>query len=128
MDDNAELTRQPVRLRGRSYVAFVFAPVVPIIEWLAEIDATLSRSPGFFIGKLIAMGSIALMRTLFSGRNGELYRGARPDHKPRAKGPARRDHHSAAMRCAISGLILSFIGRSWSFVAAPTKGFMAEQM
>lgn len=55
MDDNAEPTRQPVRLRGRSYVAFVFAPVVPIIEWLAEIDATLSRSPGFFIGKPVVL-------------------------------------------------------------------------
>ena len=55
MDDNAELTRQPVRLRGRSYVAFVFAPVVPIIEWLAEIDAPLSRSPGFFIGKPVVL-------------------------------------------------------------------------
>ena len=55
MDDNAELTRQPVRLRGRSYVAFVFAPVVPIIEWLAELDATLARSPGFFIGKPVVL-------------------------------------------------------------------------
>ena len=55
MDDNAELTRQPVRLRGRSYVAFVFAPVVPIVEWLAELDATLARSPGFFIGKPVVL-------------------------------------------------------------------------
>jgi septum site-determining protein MinC len=55
MDDNVELTRQPVRLRGRSYVAFVFAPVVPIIEWLAELDATLARSPGFFIGKPVVL-------------------------------------------------------------------------
>jgi septum site-determining protein MinC len=55
MDENAELTRQPVRLRGRSYVAFVFAPVVPIVEWLAEIDAALARSPGFFIGKPVVL-------------------------------------------------------------------------
>ena len=55
MQDNAEPTRQPVRLRGRSYVAFVFAPVVPIIEWLAELDATLARSPGFFIGKPVVL-------------------------------------------------------------------------
>ena len=39
---NAEPTRQLVRLRGRSYVAFVFSPVVPIVEWLSEIDATLA--------------------------------------------------------------------------------------
>jgi septum site-determining protein MinC len=55
MDANAEPTRQLVRLRGRSYVAFVFAPVVPIIDWLAEIDATLARSPGFFVGKPVVL-------------------------------------------------------------------------
>ena len=41
MDVLADPPRQMVRLRGRSYVAFVFSPVVPIVEWLAEIDATL---------------------------------------------------------------------------------------
>ena len=51
----AEVTRQPVRLRGRSYVAYVFAPVVPIVEWLAEIDATLASSPGFFVGKPVVL-------------------------------------------------------------------------
>ncbi|WP_298261375.1 septum site-determining protein MinC [Bradyrhizobium sp.] len=40
-----------IRLRGRSYVAFVFFPVVPIIDWLDEIDVTLNQSPGFFAGK-----------------------------------------------------------------------------
>ena len=30
MDTQPEPTRQAVRLRGRSYVAFVFAPAVPI--------------------------------------------------------------------------------------------------
>jgi septum site-determining protein MinC len=55
MDTQVEPTRQAVRLRGRSYVAFVFAPSVPIIEWLAEIDATLFRSPGFFVGKPIVL-------------------------------------------------------------------------
>jgi septum site-determining protein MinC len=55
MDANAEPTRQLVRLRGRSYVAFVFSPAVPIIEWLAEIDATLSGSPGFFVGKPVVL-------------------------------------------------------------------------
>ncbi|MGH6738209.1 MAG: septum site-determining protein MinC, partial [Bradyrhizobium sp.] len=39
----------------RSYVAFVFAPNVPIIEWLSEIDATLARSPGFFVGKPVVL-------------------------------------------------------------------------
>src|SRR5437899_9619869 len=55
MDANAEPTRQLVRLRGRSYVAFVFSPVVPIVEWLEEIDATLGHSPGFFVGKPVVL-------------------------------------------------------------------------
>jgi septum site-determining protein MinC len=55
MDVSAEPTRQLVRMRGRSYVAFVFCPVVPIMGWLDEIDATLARSPGFFVGKPVVL-------------------------------------------------------------------------
>jgi septum site-determining protein MinC len=55
MAAKAEPTRQLVRLRGRSYVAFVFSPVVPIVGWLEEIDATLARSPGFFVGKPVVL-------------------------------------------------------------------------
>jgi septum site-determining protein MinC len=55
MDTTAEPTRQLVRLRGRSYVAFVFCPVVPIVSWLEEIDATIARSPGFFVGKPVVL-------------------------------------------------------------------------
>jgi septum site-determining protein MinC len=42
-------------MRGRSYVAFVFSPVVPIQGWLEEVDAMLARSPGFFIGKPVVL-------------------------------------------------------------------------
>src|SRR3979411_1361573 len=55
MDAIAKATRQPVRMRGRSYVAFVFCPAVPIAGWLEEIDATLARSPGFFVGKPVVL-------------------------------------------------------------------------
>lgn len=55
LDTQEDSIRQPVRLRGRSYVAFVFAPSVPIVDWLAEIDETLSRSPGFFVGKPVVL-------------------------------------------------------------------------
>ena len=55
MGARAEPKRQQVRLRGRSYVAFVFCPVVPIVGWLEEIDATLARSPGFFVGKPVVL-------------------------------------------------------------------------
>ena len=51
----AKATRQPIRMRGRSYVAFTFCPVVPIAGWLEEIDATLARSPGFFVGKPVVL-------------------------------------------------------------------------
>ncbi len=47
--------RQLVRLRGRSYVAFVFVPTVPIVDWLQEIDATVARSPGFFTGRPVVV-------------------------------------------------------------------------
>ena len=55
MDAIAKATRQPMRMRGRSYVAFTFCPVVPIAGWLEEIDVTLARSPGFFVGKPVVL-------------------------------------------------------------------------
>jgi septum site-determining protein MinC len=55
MDASAAPTRRSVQMRGRSYVAFVFSPTVPIVGWLEEIDATLARSPGFFVGKPVVL-------------------------------------------------------------------------
>jgi septum site-determining protein MinC len=55
MLSQVEPQRQLVRLRGRSYVAFVFNPVVPIMGWLEQIDATLARSPGFFVGRPVVL-------------------------------------------------------------------------
>jgi len=60
MDAIAEPVTQPVRLRGRSYLAFVLTPVVPIIEWLRELDDTLKRSPGFFVGKPVVLDLAAV--------------------------------------------------------------------
>jgi septum site-determining protein MinC len=60
MGATAEATRQLVRMRGRSYVAFVFTPEIPIVGWLEEIDATLARSPGFFVGKPVVLDLSAL--------------------------------------------------------------------
>jgi septum site-determining protein MinC len=51
---------QPARFRGRSYVAFVFSPAVPIVGWLEEIDATLQRSPGFFVGRPVVLDLAAV--------------------------------------------------------------------
>jgi len=47
-------------MRGRSYVAFVFTPEIPVVGWLEEIDATLARSPGFFVGKPVVLDLAAL--------------------------------------------------------------------
>jgi len=55
MDEIAKATRQAFRMRGRSYVALTFCPVVPIAGWLEEIDAILARSPGFFAGKPVVL-------------------------------------------------------------------------
>lgn len=55
MNSSGEPARQLVRLFGRSYVAFVFSPVVPIVGWLKEIDAMLARSPDFFVGKPVVL-------------------------------------------------------------------------
>jgi septum site-determining protein MinC len=60
MHATAGATRQLVRMRGRSYVAFVFTPEIPILGWLEEIDATLARSPGFFVGKPVVLDLSAL--------------------------------------------------------------------
>jgi septum site-determining protein MinC len=51
----ARPTHQLLRMRGRSYVAFLFCPVVPIVAWLEEVDATLGQSPGFFVGKPVVL-------------------------------------------------------------------------
>jgi len=74
MDATQQAARQPVRMRGRSYVAFVFSPVVPIVSWLEEIDATLARSPGFFTGKpvVLDLSSVDLSQAAISHLVGSL--------------------------------------------------------
>jgi len=37
-----------IRVLGRSFMAFVLMPLLPLDEWLAELDAQMTRSPGFF--------------------------------------------------------------------------------
>ena len=60
MDAIAEAPRQSFRMRGRSFVALAFCPVVPIAGWLEEIDITLARSPGFFARKPVVLDLSAL--------------------------------------------------------------------
>jgi septum site-determining protein MinC len=42
--------RQSLMFRTRSYTSFVIMPRPPIMEWLADLDASLESSKGFFAG------------------------------------------------------------------------------
>src|SRR6202451_2874372 len=41
--------------RARSYTGFVIMPRPPIVEWLADLDASLEQSKGFFAGHPIVV-------------------------------------------------------------------------
>lgn len=47
--------RQPIRFRGRSFLALVLAPEAPLVDWLARLDGWLERSPAFFTGRAIVL-------------------------------------------------------------------------
>jgi len=59
MQPEAAPQRQ-LRLRGRSYVAFIFSPVAPVMDWLAQIDSMLVRSPGFFANRPVVLDLAAV--------------------------------------------------------------------
>ena len=50
-----EDARPPIRFRGRSFLAMVLAPVPPIADWLAELDALKERAPAFFSVRAIIL-------------------------------------------------------------------------
>lgn len=47
--------RSSVRFCGRAYHALALTPESPVNDWLAELDRSLSRSPGFFAGKAVVV-------------------------------------------------------------------------
>ena len=47
--------RPPIRFRGRSFLAMVLAPVPPVEQWLAELDALKQRAPAFFAVRAIIL-------------------------------------------------------------------------
>jgi septum site-determining protein MinC len=47
--------RNSMRLRGRSYMAFALAPEPPIADWLADLDAWMLSSAGFFSGRPVVL-------------------------------------------------------------------------
>jgi septum site-determining protein MinC len=49
-----------IRFRGRSFMAFVLAPVPPIASWLTELDKWTRTSPDFFVGRPIILDLAAV--------------------------------------------------------------------
>ncbi len=45
----------PMRLRGRSFLAFALAPELPVVEWLAQLDVWMRNSVGFFVGRPVIL-------------------------------------------------------------------------
>ena len=52
--------QQSMRFRGRSFMAFVLAPLPPITGWLEELDKWGCNSPGFFVGRPIILDLAAV--------------------------------------------------------------------
>jgi septum site-determining protein MinC len=49
-----------MRLRGRSLMAFVLAPAVPISQWIGQLDKWTSNSPDFFASRPIILDIAAV--------------------------------------------------------------------
>ena len=47
--------QESMRLRARSFMAFVLIPSQPISEWLAQVDKWSGNSPNFFVGRPIIL-------------------------------------------------------------------------
>jgi septum site-determining protein MinC len=52
---SANPTSNPIRFRGRSFVALVLAPELPFGDWLERLDTLAERSAGFFLGRPIVL-------------------------------------------------------------------------
>jgi septum site-determining protein MinC len=48
-------TRPFIRLRGRSIMALVLAPELPLDDWLVALDTQIQRSPSFFDGRPVVV-------------------------------------------------------------------------
>ena len=52
---NGNKPQESMRLRARSFMAFVLTPALPISPWLAQLDKWSSNSPDFFRGRPIIL-------------------------------------------------------------------------
>ncbi len=46
---------QPIRLKGRSFLALVLSPELPLGDWLQRLDDLAARSAGFFLRRPIVL-------------------------------------------------------------------------
>ncbi|GAB4348107.1 MAG: septum site-determining protein MinC [Oricola sp.] len=46
---------QPIRLKGRSFLALVLSPELPFDDWLGRLDDLAARSAGFFLKRPIVL-------------------------------------------------------------------------
>jgi septum site-determining protein MinC len=53
-------SRNSMRFRGRSYMAFALAPEPPVADWLGEIDEWIRSSAGFFVGRPVVLDLAAV--------------------------------------------------------------------
>jgi septum site-determining protein MinC len=51
------------QLHGRTFLAFVLKPEMPLGRWMAEADSWLAKSPGFFAGKPVVVDVSKLLLT-----------------------------------------------------------------
>ncbi|KAA0692655.1 septum formation inhibitor MinC [Neorhizobium sp. P12A] len=50
------LTDAPsIRIKGRSFLAVVLTPDLPVADWLARLDDLAARSAGFFLGRPVVL-------------------------------------------------------------------------
>jgi septum site-determining protein MinC len=49
-----------IRIRGRSFMAFVLAPEPPLDGWFAALDAHIARTPAFFHGRVVVLDCTAV--------------------------------------------------------------------
>ncbi|MEA2740363.1 MAG: septum site-determining protein MinC [Acetobacteraceae bacterium] len=55
-------TKPLIRLRGRSIMALVLAPEIPLNDWLNALDAQMERSPNFFDARPVVVDLGAIPR------------------------------------------------------------------
>jgi septum site-determining protein MinC len=104
--------RSSLRFRGRSFLAIVLTPEMPVEGWLAEVDAWLARTPGFLAGKPLVVDVTglplgkdefrSLMAELKTRRRLDPRRGGRQSVLARRRVPAAADRRADGGGCRCS--------------------------